>query len=252
MARQSEPLAEPLAESQIPVLVTRPRAEGEAFAAALTARFGARVRPVVTPLIAPRYLTPPIPARDYAAVVFTSAQAVEGARRLGVPLPSLAWCVGRRTASVAATAGFQPRSANGDAETLVRAILADPPNGRILYLHGVDTRGNLLKMLQSCGVDADVAIVYVQDPQPMSPEALPLFRTVAPVLVPLFSPRTAALFRAALPTDTSARLHIAAMSSAVAEALGDLPRAVLTIARQPDGPAMLDAVESLLAGLPAA
>ena len=38
----------------------------------------------------------------------------------------------------------------------------------------------------------------------------------------------------------------------VAEALGDLPRAALTIARQPDAPAMLDAVKSLLAGLPAA
>lgn len=248
MARQSEPLAEP----QVPVLVTRARAEGEAFAAALTARFGARVRPVVAPLIAPRYLTPPIPSGDYAAVVFTSAQAVEGARRLGVPLPSLAWCVGRKTASVAAAAGFLAKSADGDAETLARAILDDPPNGRTLYLRGVDTRGNILEMLQSSGIDTDVAIVYGQTPQPMLPKALSLLRSGDPVLVPLFSPRTAAIFRAALPPDTSAKLHIAAMSSAVADALGDLPRVALAIARQPDAPAMLDAVESLLAGLPAA
>lgn len=244
MAKQSEP--------QVPVLVTRPRAEGEAFAMALTARFRARVRPVVAPLIAPRYLTPPISTRDYAAVVFTSAQAVEGARRLGVPLPSLAWCVGRKTASVAAAAGFLARSADGDAEALAHAILSDPPNDRILYLRGVDTRGNLLEILQSSGVDTDVAIVYLQDPQPMSPEALSLLQCNGPILVPLFSPRTAALFRAALPPDWSAKLHIAAMSSTVAETLGDLPRAALTIARQPDVPAMLDAVESLLAGSPAA
>ena len=35
-------------------------------------------------------------------------------------------------------------------------------------------------------------------------------------------------------------------------ALGELPCATLTIARHPDAPAMLDAVKSLLAGLPAA
>lgn len=241
MARQSEP--------QIPVLVTRPMAEGEAFAAALTARFGARIRPVLAPLIAPRLLTPPIPARDYAAVVFTSAQAVEAARPLAAKLPRLAWCVGRKTASVATEAGFRARSADGDADALAKAILDDPPNGRILYLRGVDTRGNLLELLTSSAVAMDVAIVYAQDPQPMTSEVLSLLRSVEPVLVPLFSPRTATLFRAALPPDTSAELHIAAMSSSVAEALGDLPRAALTIARQPDTPGMLDAVESLLVGL---
>ena len=244
MAKQSEP--------QVPVLVTRPWAEGEAFAAALTARFGTRVRPVVAPLIAPRYLAPSIPARDYAAVVFTSVHAVEGARRLGLVLPSLAWCVGRKTAAVATAAGFQARSGEGDAEALTRAILGDPPNGRLLYLRGVDTHGNILKILQSSGVNTDVAIVYRQDSQPMPPEALSLLRSSDPVLVPLFSPRTASLFRAVLPPDAAAKLHIAAMSRAVAEALGDLPRAALTIAGRPDAPAMLDAVESLLAGLPAA
>jgi len=243
MARQSEP--------QIPALVTRPRAEGEAFAAALTARFAPRVRPVLTPLIAPRLLTPPIPDHDYAAVVFTSAQAVEAVRQLTATLPRLAWCVGRRTAAVATEAGFEARSTDGDAEALAKAILVDPPNGRILYLRGVDTRGNLLEILESFGIKTDVAIVYAQDPCRITFEALSLLRSVDPVLIPLFSPRTAALFRAELPADSSAKLHIAAMSGAVAEALGDLPRTALTIARQPDAPGMLDAVESLLVGLTA-
>lgn len=248
MARQSEPLAAP----QVPVLVTRPQAEGEAFATALAARFGARVRPVVAPLIAPRYLTPPIADHNYAAVMFTSAHAVEGARRLGIRLPSLAWCVGRKTASVATAAGFQARSADRDADALAKAVLADPPNGRILYLRGVDTHHNILEMLNDSGISVDVAIVYVQEPQPLTAEALALLHSPGPVLVPLFSPRTATLFRAGLPLDTAAQLHIAAMSPAVARAVGDLPRAALTIARHPDAPAMLDAVKSLLAGMPAA
>ena len=243
MARQSA--------AAIPVLVTRPRAEGKAFAAALTNRFGARVRPVVAPLIAPRYLSPPIPAQDYAAVVFTSAQAVEGARRLGVPLPRLAWCVGPKTATVAAEAGFQTRSADGDANSLAQAILSDPPNGRILYLRGVDTRGNLLEMLHSFGINADVAIVYSQDPQPLTDDARALLSLPVDVIVPLFSPRTATLFRQALPPEVAARLHVAAMSASVAAAMDGLALAALVVASQPDAPAMLTAVESLLARLPA-
>ena len=240
-----------MARQSAPVLVTRPQAEAKAFAAALTARFGPRVRPVVAPLIAPRYLTPDIPAQDYAAVVFTSVQAVEAARRLGISLPNLAWCVGRKTAEIAGKAGFQARSADGDAEALTRAILSNPPDGRILYLRGVDTRGKLLEKLNYSGIDTDVAIVYAQEALPLSPKALALLTSPGDLIVPLFSPRTATLFRKALPTATLASLHFAVMSAAVAEPLDDLPRAALALAAQPDAPGMLDAVESLLAGLPA-
>lgn len=246
MARQSDPL------TGVPVLVTRPRDDGEAFAAALLARLGARVRPVLAPLIAPRYLSPPLPAGDFAAVVFTSAQAVEGARRLAVTLPRPAWCVGRKTAAAATAAGFKATSADGAAEDLLKLILSKPPDGRLLYLRGSDTRGNLLERLIASGVHTDCAIVYTQEPQPLTQEALGLLRTPRPVLVPLFSPRTAGLFRAALPPDRHASLHIAAISISVADALADLPRAALAIALRPDARAMLDAVESLLAGLPAA
>ncbi len=242
MARQSAP--------GIPVLVTRPKAEGVTFANALSKRFGPKVRPVISPLIAPRFLKPAVSSCHYAAVVFTSAQAVEGARRLGISLPSLAWCVGRKTAAVATAAGFQAKSADGDADALVQAILDAGPEGRILYLRGVDTRGNLLEKLHSFGIGVDVAIVYAQEPQPLASDAHALLISDADLIVPLFSPRTATLFREALPQDTRARLHIATMSAAVADALAGLPSATLAIAGHPDADSMLDAVETLLAGLP--
>lgn len=238
-----------MARQSAPVLVTRPQAEGEAFAAALVQRFGDRVQPLIAPLIAPRFLAPQVPPLNYAAVIFTSAQAVEGARRLGVRLPALAWCVGRKTAETAAAAGFQSRSADGDAKSLAEAILADPPMGRILYLRGVDTRGNILEIIENSGINVDVAIVYAQEAQPLSQEALHLLTTPSDVIVPVFSPRTASLFRQALPADTVARLHLLAMSAAVADALRDIPHAALLIADRPDSPAMLDGVESLLAAL---
>ena len=243
MARQSAPV--------IPVLVTRPQAEGEGFAAALVARFGARVRPVLTPLMTPLYLRPTIPAKDYAGVMFTSAQAVEGARRLGIPLPPLAWCVGRKTASVAKAAGFQTISADGNADALVEAVLKSPPDGRMLYLRGVDTSGNILERIEDSGICVDDAIVYSQEPVPLTQDARLLLSTPGDLIVPLFSPRTASLFRSALPARTLARLHIAAMSAGVAAALDSLAPDSLVIAAHPDTPAMLAAVETLLVNLPA-
>jgi uroporphyrinogen-III synthase len=242
MARQSAP--------GIPVFLTRPQAEAERFAASLTARFGGRVRPVVAPLLAPRNLSPDLPDRTYAAVIFTSAQAVEATLSLVPRLPALAWCVGRRTAEAARNAGFTVRSADGDAAALVAAISADPPDGSILYLRGVDTSANLMEELGKFRLSLDEAVVYLQEPLDLTPVARDLLRTPADVIVPLFSPRTARLFAAALPPDCRARLHIAAMSENVAGALADLPRAALQIAPHPDAPGMLAAVESLLALVP--
>lgn len=240
-----------MARQSTPVLVTRPQAEAEAFAATLSERFGAQVRPVVTPLLAPTYLRPELPSADYGAVIFTSAHAVEGARRLGGPLPRTAWCVGRKTAAVAAAAGFHPISADGDVDALATLLLADPPNGRILYSRGVDTTGNLLEILNNNGVTTDVAIVYRQDPLPLSDEAMTHLQTPGAVIVPLFSARTAQIFLSALPEPLRARLHVAAMSSAVARVVERVPLSALSVARTPDAPGMLGAVESLLVRLPA-
>jgi uroporphyrinogen-III synthase len=231
--------------------VTRPEAEAQAFCAALTARFGARVFPIPSPLLAPRDLEPVIPDRRYAAVVFTSAQAVESSRHLIQELPKTAWCVGRKTAQAATSAGFHAQSADGDADALLEAMESSPPEGSILYLRGVDTALNLLERLHKIGIMGDEAIVYTQEARPLNPKALPLLESPQDLIIPLFSPRTARLFRDALPPHSTARLHIAAMSPAVAKALEDLPVTALTIARQPDLPAMLDAVESLLVGLTA-
>lgn len=248
MARQSEPL--PARDPAVAVLLTRPRAQGEAFARQLTLRFGTRVRPVIAPLMAPDYLSPPIPPGPFAAVVFTSAHGVEGALRLGLQLPPLAWCVGRSTAAAATAAGLTARSADGSADDLVAAIEQDPPNGRLLYIRGVDTSGDIASTLNSKDIPTVSLQVYLQKPIPFSGESLLLLRNPTPLIVPLFSPRSARLFRQALPPDALADLRIVAMSEAVATAAADIPRTAMVIAGNPDAPGMLEGVESLLAAPP--
>lgn len=248
MARQSEAFPDP--DPAVPVLVTRPRAQGESFARQLIQRFSNKVRPVIAPLMAPEYLSPPVPPGPFAAVVFTSAHGVEGALRLGLPLPPLAYCVGRSTAAAASAAGLDARSADGNAEDLVAAIERDPPNGRLLYIRGVDTSGDIGKALNSKEISTVSLQVYLQKAIPFEGESLLVLRQTSPLIVPLFSPRSADLFRQAMPADSTAQLRIAAISDAVAQAAARIPHTRLVTATRPDAGGVLDAVESLLAAPP--
>lgn len=243
MAKQSTATA-------TPVLLTRPEAQSRAFAAALGDRFGARLRPIVAPLMAPRFLSPTLPEGPFDAVIFTSATAVDAALRLGVLLPTRAFCVGARTAQAAQAAGFNASSADGDADDLVAEILSWSPEGRLLHLRGADSRGNVAERLTSSGIKTISAVVYQQEPQALTPEAVFLLKDPAPVILPIFSPRSAALLAAALPATTRATLQFAAISVAVADTIASIPHAALVIARQPDAKGMLDAIGTLLADLP--
>jgi uroporphyrinogen-III synthase len=248
MARQSDPLQQ--AAPGTPVLVTRPRAQAESFARKLTARFGSRVRPFVSPLMAPEFLSPPMPEGQFAAVIFTSAQGVSGAVRLQAELPRLAYCVGRATAAAATAAGFDAQSSDGDVSDLAAALVSGPRAGRFLYLRGVDTAGDLENDLISNNIPVLSLQVYLQKALPLEGESLSLLCQSGPVILPLFSPRSALIFRDARPSDTRADLRIAAMSKAVAAAALDIPHSALVIAAKPDADAMLDAIESLLAAAP--
>jgi uroporphyrinogen-III synthase len=230
----------------VPVLVTRPLADGRAFAAALSDRFGTRVRPVLAPLMALKVLTPALPPGPFAGVIFTSAAGVEAALRFKPDLPQQAWCVGRKTAERATGAGFHARSADGDADALVAAILADPPLGRLVHLSGEDTRGEVAKRLVSAGIETVSVTIYRQDPQPLTPEAAALLARADPVILPLFSPRSAALFLAAMPPDSRASLHVVAMSAAVADAARDIPHHALNIAPDLTAEAMIQACDKAL------
>ena len=114
------------------LLLTRPRAQSEAFAEALAERLPGRFRPVISPLLEIVPLPAPLDLADVQGLIFTSANGVEqfAARTPDRSLP--AWCVGdddRRRG--AARAGFAARSADGDVADLAALIAeARTPCGR--------------------------------------------------------------------------------------------------------------------------
>lgn len=229
------------------VLLTRPAAQSDRFAADLRARLPG-VDITISPLLAPEYLRPTLPEGPHAAVIFTSETGVAAARGLG-GLPDLAWCVGERTAAAAQVAGFRTVTGGGDAALLVQAMVqamrdAPPPAGRLIHLRGRDARGNVAQRLWDAGLPCDEAVVYAQEPQPLTPRAQLLLQDSQPVIVPLFSPRSALIF-ARRARGARAPLWIAALSPAVAAA--SPPAARTDTADRPDAAAMCDVVERLAA-----
>lgn len=238
MALQSRPL---------PLLLTRPAAQGERFAAQIATRMPGRFNLILTPLMAPSFLSPDLPDPPWSSVILTSETGVEATSRLaqsGHIFPPRAWCVGDRTAKVARSAGFDAFSAQGDAEALIALILASDDQGPFLHLRGRDARGDIAPRLAAHGRPAHAAIVYAQDPQPLTAIALNALAGPGPVVVPLFSPRSAAVLTAQGPF--SAPLWIVAISEATARAAASLAPKRLMVAKRPDADAMATAVETIV------
>jgi uroporphyrinogen-III synthase len=241
MARQSRAAVLP------PFLLTCPAAQGDRFAEELRARFGPGIHVVLSPLLVPHYLTPVLPGA-ITGVIFTSETGVAALSPLLSAGGKPAWCVGDRTAQAARLAGYDARSAAGDAATLVAAILTEAPTGPLLHARGEDSRGAVAERLTASGIPTAEALVYAQQPLPLTAEAFLLLAGIGPVMVPLFSPRSAALFAAAVAEiEAVAPLWIVALSPAVAEAAAALRPARQAVAAFPDAAALLDAAEALIA-----
>ncbi len=222
------------------VLLTRPAAQSASFAQSLRAQVGG-LRVVVSPLMVTVFHTVTLPKEPLQGVILTSQTGAEAAGRLRTQLPDLAYCVGDRTAQVAREAGFRVQSAQGDAEALLALILREKPQA-LIHLRGREARGDLAQRLSAAGVFTQERVVYAQDAQPLSDEAVAVLSGKAPVLVPLFSPRSAEILGAAWQgLATHAPLVVVAISQAVAEAAAFCPTKPV-LAAHPDAPSMLDAV----------
>lgn len=223
------------------LLLTRPAPQSQRFAQQLRARLG-DVAVVISPLMQTEFHRPALPARLFQAVIFTSETGVEAALPFKHQLPSRAFCVGNRTAAAARAAGFAAESAAGEVEALAAKIRTSDIHGPLLHLRGADSAGDLPGALAKSGIETVSVILYSQNPLALSDEAAALFQHDRPILIPIFSPRSARILAQMLPTGAKAPLLIVAISKAAAMAAQALSPQLLTIAAHPDGENMLQAV----------
>ncbi|MDJ0627853.1 MAG: uroporphyrinogen-III synthase [Rhodobacter sp.] len=226
------------------LLLTRPRAQAERFAADCRAVLGDAVRIVVSPVlsIVPRVVEADL--EGLAGVVLTSENGVGALAGLVLPKGSVAYCVGDRTAAAAEAAGVPAISAGGAVPDLVRLIRDAPPRGPLLYLRGTEVRGDLAGALAGAGVELRSAVAYEQVPCALTAEARALLDGTAPVVAPLFSPRSAALLGEAA-RGAAAPLRLAVLSPAVADAWTGPEPEILMVAQRPDASALMRTLASI-------
>lgn len=195
------------------VLITRPIRQAHAFAAELEEAFGGPVQTVISPLIEVVNLPVEGTFDDVAHVVFTSANGVAQADRLNVPKTAIAWCVGAKTTKAAQDIGFETREAEGSNEKIVTLIVAAQPIGRMIHIRGGHVAGDVTGALAQQGIICETVVAYDQKEIPPTKAALDVLRGEKPVVVPLFSPRTAKLFEKI--GNFHAPLHLVVISEAV-------------------------------------
>lgn len=221
------------------ILLIRPLPASERFLAALEERLGDRVPAVISPAMSIEPTDDPPVLDGEESLIFTSSNAVEVLRDI-VPLQGRkALTVGERTAAVAASAGCDATCLGETVEVFIGNVDRISTTGRLLHMRGTHTRGDLAERLRQRGLTVDEQIVYDQRAHPPSRAASALLSGGAPVLLPLFSPRSARLVSSW--SIGSVPLQVVAISEATRDAWPlDTP---LTVSDTPDAEAMLTATE---------
>ena len=213
------------------LIVTRPAPDGARFANEVGAQLDVPI------LISPLQTIVPIEAECHAqGFVFTSTNGVAQAERLGLA-SGPAWCVGDRTMREAEIAGFDAKSAHGNVEDLIAMILMQNPRMELAHIRGREARGDVAHRLSAAGVACADVIAYDQRPVDLSQEAKVAIEGANPAIIPLFSPRAAALLVKQVKIGPNAVLIV--MSAAVAKPLSSYRVEVLNA---PSGHTMLEAV----------
>lgn len=226
------------------LLMTRPLEAARRFAVALPEAVQTRLEILFSPLVEIRPIEGTPDASGARGLIFTSANGVAAAE---APRDLPAYCVGDATAAAAAAAGYRALACGGTADALVEHLLRLRPDGPLLHLRGTHARGDVAERLTAGGLPCTGQAVYDQVLVPLTAQARAALLAQPPVIVPLFSPRSAQHFSRLCPAD--ARPVLLAFSDAVAEPLKTLNYKDLQICKTPTAAAMAQAVQDAAGGL---
>lgn len=230
-----------MVDRKVWMIMTRPDGTNERFLDLLSAKARAGLDVICNPLIKIQA----VPGQPFLlpgeAAVFTSSNGVQfapdGAGRR-------AFCVGQSTTVAAQVAGWNANCVGENADALVAALAKTPPDVECVHFSGVHVRGDIVLRLNQLGLSARRQVVYDQQLCPLAPRALDVLQSGARVIVPLFSPRTAAYFAAQCPKIHN--LHVVCLSDAVSDALGDMVVVGRTISEAPEARSLAVALEKIV------
>lgn len=228
------------------ILITRPNPAGTLFADLLRTKLGNDCTILTSPLMQIEVCANLPDLAEIGTLIFTSRHAVESyaqqCHRRDIP----AYAVGETTGNIARQVGLSVTVGDGDAKRLIAKILHDKPPAPCLHVRGDHVAAPLAEILSNAGIETHEAVTYMQKPLHLSDAARQLLQQDAPVILPLFSPRSAKLFFSQSGmTDWNAALHILAISGAVADQVPLQWAKRIAIAKEPTASAMMHALQRL-------
>ena len=227
------------------VLLTRPLAASHSVARALES-LSAECRVVISPILEIEHLNMSTQIDTSTVLALSSAHAVAALQSAGLAQGQRAYCVGDATAQAARALGLEAVSAGGTSADLTRLITEKEAPCPILWLRGEHVRGALVKDLSDAGFKVTETVIYRQKEVPLSAEAREILRDRSAVVLPIYSPRSAALLGRAC-ADATAPLEAIFISQASADSWQGPTLRSVEVASQTDGAAMLDAVSCRIA-----
>lgn len=229
------------------VLLTRPRADSEKMAVEIEKR---GLTPFIEPMLEIVFLDVTLPdLAPYQALIFTSANGVDGFARLSPVRDIPVYTVGNATGARAAGHGFRDiNTGSGDLEELNAALrTADmKENVPVLHICGEHTAGDIVIR----GVPVERVIAYRADKSAaLGDECLKYMDNGDFAAALFYSPRTAenfaALLTAAGRTEKVSTIKALCISAAVVKCLDHLPWQDVRAADTPTRNGMLRLLDTL-------
>lgn len=226
----------------IPLILTRPSAQSEEFAAQVETALPGKFSPLISPLFE---ITPEPVSLDLTgvqALLFTSRNGVAEFVRRSTNRSIPALCVGEKTAKIASQAGLNTSFATGDVAALAALAVQSylPDFGTLLHFRGTDSVGDLVGALNAEGVSATERILYDTSTKPLTANVITALKSSQPIVLPVFSPRTAALLSQLLQeVEILAKPTLAALSRNVADRIDLTTQTRILIAEKPTALAMV-------------
>ncbi len=225
------------------VLITRPEAAAQRLADQIRKRWGAKAPIVISPVMEIIQNETALDLADIKTLIFTSRHGVNAFARLSAVRDLPCYVVGKITAAEAEKQGLSVVKTAEDADALVSVMVRDRPCGPCLHLHGEHSIGDIAGLLNAADVTTREQIVYRQRKKSLSSEAQELLARSQSVILPLYSPRSAALFFEGGPYHAS--LFVAAISQNAAARVPEKEVEMLIVAERPEASAMFQAMDQL-------
>ena len=177
-----------------------------------------------------------------SVLIFTSANGLRAAKKHNL-INKKCFVVGANTKKIAVSFGYDVLGYSKDQENLLKLIKSKKPTESMVHIRGKHTVGNLCDALKRNQFSCLDIIGYNQEPLKIKKQNLQKIHSGRPVILPIFSSRSAELLQSNL--DLTG-FNVIAISEAVAKIVTGVELGELVISKKPDLNSMQEATLAIL------